>query len=91
MPDWLSEKLVIQKYQYAETKRKKRERKFYSFDTKDQEKRKPDKTENFQAMATLLQIKNCRKHPTPSSKVKVEIYIFFLEGFIGISHPLIPS
>ena len=55
MPDWVSEKLVIQKHQYAETKRKKKKKgKFYSFYPKDQEKRKPDKTENFQAITTLL-------------------------------------
>ena len=92
MPDWVSEKLVIQKHQYAETRRKKRKNVNFTLSIRRTKKRGSlRKQKTFRQWQPYSRSKIVENIPIPSSKDKTEIYIFFLEGFTGISHPLISS
>ena len=91
MPDWVSEKLVIQKHQYAETRREKKKENFILSIQRTKKRGSLTKQKTFRQWQQYSRSKIVENIPTPSSKGKVEIYIFFLEGFTGISHPLICS
>ena len=91
MPDWVSEKLVIQKHQYAETKRKKNKENVILSIQRTKKRGSLTRQKTFRQWQPYSRSKIVENIPTPSSKGKVKIYSFFLEGFTGISHPLIPS